>query len=245
MASSRFPGKPLLDLLGMPMIEHVWHRTKMCEHLDEVYIATCDTEIQLASESFGAKVIMTKDTHEMCMDRVVEAASKVKVDIVVTVQGDEPLIQPEMISKTVQALKNDPSLPSATLAQKITDTSEIDNPNRVKIVWNNNKEVLYISRESIPSKKKFSNNIDLYKMVCVYAMTYDFLMKFGTMPVSYLEKIESIDMLRIIENNYRLKINLVDGVLSNIDIPEDQDLVIDLLKKDSLFLEYQKFSKLN
>lgn len=239
MASTRFPGKPLIDLLGMPMIEHVWHRTKMCEALDDVYIATCDQEISTEAERFGAKAISTLNTHEMCMDRVVEAAASIEADIVVTVQGDEPLIRPEMIAKTVDALKNDLTLPAATLAKKITDPSEIVNPNRVKIVWNCNYEALYISREPIPSPQKSKEQVSYYKMVCVYAMAYGFLSKYSSLPFSYLERIESIDMLRVLENNYRLRVDIVEGALSNIDVPEDQGLVINLLKKDDLFLQYK------
>ena len=97
MASSRFPGKPLIDLSGFPMIEHVWIRSKLCKQIDEVYIATCDLEIKNKAEEFGAKVIMTDSSHEMCMDRVVEAASNIKSDIIIVIQGDEPLITPGLL----------------------------------------------------------------------------------------------------------------------------------------------------
>ena len=234
MASSRFPGKPLLDLLGMTMIEHVWRRSKMCDEVDEVYIATCDTEILEAAKSFGAKAIMTDSGHTMCMDRVAEAAQNIPSDIVVTVQGDEPLVRPEMLSATIRALKNDSALPAATLAQQITEDEEIDDPNRVKMVWNRNNDVLYISRETIPSVKKSSRPVKHYKMVCIYAMKYDFLMKYGSLPHSNLEEIESIDMLRIVENGYRLGVELIEGEVANIDVPDDQNLVVEMLRRDDL-----------
>ena len=105
MKSSRFPGKPLIKLNGKSMIEHVWSKTKLCKELNEVFIATCDEEIKEEAEKFGAKVIMTSKNHEMCMSRIVEAALKEPSDITVTVQGDEPLIKPEMISQTINSLK--------------------------------------------------------------------------------------------------------------------------------------------
>lgn len=240
MASSRFPGKPLINLLGKTMIEHVWRRSKMCQDLDEVYVTTCDEEIKTEIENHGGKVIMTKPTHEMCMDRIVEAAQKVEdAEIIVTIQGDEPLIQPKMISQSIKMLTKDPSLPSATLAQEITDPSEVTDPNRVRMVWNKNKEILYISREVIPSEKKTKQKIKHYKMVCVYAMTKDFLLTFGALPMSYLETIESIDMLRIIENGYRLKVDITEGELWNIDVPADIDRVVRALEVDPLFKTYQ------
>jgi len=240
MASSRFPGKPLVDLLGFSMIEHVWKRSKLCNQIDEVYIATCDTEIKNKAENFGAKVIMTDSCHEMCMDRVVEAAQNLISDIVVIIQGDEPLITPELLSTAINSLINNKSFVASTLAQKIIEPSEINDPNRVKMVWNKNKEVLYISREAIPSSKKANKKIDYYKMVCVYAMNYDFLMKYNSLDLSNLENVESIDMLRIVENGYSLGLEVVDANIMNIDIPGDVESVINLLKKDKIFKRYEK-----
>jgi 3-deoxy-manno-octulosonate cytidylyltransferase (CMP-KDO synthetase) len=240
MASSRFPGKPLIDLMGFTMIEHVWLRSKLCEQIDEVYIATCDTEIKNKAENFGAKVIMTDSSHEMCMDRVVEAASNVKSDIIIVIQGDEPLITPGLLTTAIDTLIENKTYIAATLAQKISDLTEIDDPNRVKMVWNKKKEVLYISREPIPSSKKTNKKIDYYKMVCIYVMYYDFLMKYNTLDNSNIENIESIDMLRIVDNGYSLGVEVVDSNIMNIDIPEDVELVNELLKKDKLFKQYEK-----
>tara|TARA_Y100000741_G_C18072485_1_gene485186 strand:+ start:73 stop:591 length:519 start_codon:yes stop_codon:yes gene_type:complete len=158
MQSSRFPGKPLIKLLGKSMIEHVWERTKLCPEIDEVFIATCDEEIKDEAEKFGAQVIMTSKDHEMCMTRIVEAAKKKPSDIIVTIQGDEPLIESNMISKTIKQLIENKELFATTLAQKIENETEINDPNRVKIIWNKNNEVIYISREAIPSKKKNKSN---------------------------------------------------------------------------------------
>ena len=240
MASSRYPGKPLVDLLGFTMIEHVWRRSKLCDQFDEVYIATCDVEIRNEAENFGAEVIMTDSCHTMCMDRVVEAAQSLISDIVVIIQGDEPLITPALLSTAIDSLVNNQLFVASTLAQKILDESEIKDPNRVKMVWNKNKEVLYISREPIPSSQKTNKKIDYYKMVCVYAMHYDFLMKYNSLDCSNLEIIESIDMLRIVENGYSLGVEIVEANIMNIDIPDDVNLVINLLKKDQIFKRYEK-----
>lgn len=230
MKSSRFPGKPLIDLLGKPMIQHVWEKTKACEQIDEVFIATCDEEIKAAAEKFGAQVIMTSKEHNMCMSRIVEAVKKKPADIIVTIQGDEPLINSQMISQTINQLKSNDNLFATTLAQKITTLSEINDSNRVKIIWNKNKEVIYISREAIPSNKKYNKIIEYYKMVCVYTMKYESLMLYDKLEESRLENIESIDMLRIIENDKKLGIDIIDTVVENIDVPDDIPKVLKLLK---------------
>ncbi len=238
MSSSRFPGKPLTKLLDITMLEHVWRRTKMSD-VDETYIALCDKETEDICKKIGAKYITTSKKHQMCMDRIAEASNKKKSDVIVTVQGDEPLIRPEMINLTIkQLLKNKKKLFCTTLAQKISSTSEIKNPNKVKIIWNNKKEVIYISREAIPSSAKYKNKIDFYKMVCVYTMTKKNLNKFQKYGISKNEKIESIDMLRILDNCERLGINIIKGEVENIDVKADIPKVIKLLKKDNLIKKY-------
>ena len=126
-----------------------------------------------------------------------------------------------------------------TLAQKITSKSEINNPNRVKIIWNNNKEVIYISREAIPSVAKYKNKVNYYKMVCVYTMTRKNLNNFQRFGISKHEKIESIDMLRILDNSKKLGVNIIKGEVENIDVKSDISKVLRLLKNDSLIKKYQ------
>ena len=132
MKSSRFPGKPLIKLNEKTMIEHVWSRTKSCQDIDEVFIATCDNEIQKEAINFGARVIMTSDKHEMCMTRIVEAATKEPSDITITVQGDEPLIRPEMISETVKSLKNNSSLDEVYFIRRCVNVDRISARHHVK-----------------------------------------------------------------------------------------------------------------
>lgn len=238
MSSSRFPGKPLTKLLNLTMLEHVWRRTKMSA-VDETYVALCDKETIDICKKIGAKYIVTSKKHEMCMDRIAEAANKKKSDIIVTVQGDEPLIKPEMINLTIKnIIKKKDNLFCTTLAQKISSKSEINNTNRVKIIWNKKKEVIYISREAIPSVAKFKNKIDYYKMVCVYTMTRKNLNKFQKFGISRNEKIESIDMLRILDNGLKLGIDTIDGEVENIDVKSDIPKVIKILKKDQLIKQY-------
>ena len=238
MSSSRFPGKPLTKLLNLTMLEHVWRRTKMSA-VDETYVALCDKETIDICKKIGAKYIVTSKKHEMCMDRIAEAANKKKSDIIVTVQGDEPLIKPEMINLTIKNIINKKdNLFCTTLAQKISSKSEINNTNRVKIIWNKKKEVIYITREAIPSVSKFKNKIDYYKMVCVYTMTRKNLNKFQKFGISRNEKIESIDMLRILDNGLKLGIDTIDGEVENIDVKSDIPKVIKILKKDQLIKQY-------
>ena len=157
MGSSRFPGKPLINILGLPMVIHVWLRCKMSKEVDEAYIATCDKKIHKICSNFGAQVIMTSKKHKMCMDRVVEASKKIKAKNIITVQGDEPLIRPNDINMIAKALNKINKNETINLIQKIKLNKEIDDPNRVKVVLNKKKEIIYISRETIPSRKKKKN----------------------------------------------------------------------------------------
>ena len=238
MSSSRFPGKPLIKLLDITMLEHVWRRTIMSD-VDETYIALCDKETEEVCKKRGAKYVITSKKHQMCMDRIAEASDKKKSNIIVTVQGDEPLINPNMINLTIKnILKKGDNLFCTTLAQKITSNSEINNSNRVKIIWNNKKDVIYISREAIPSNAKFKDKIDYYKMVCVYTMSKKNLNKFQKFGISKNEKIESIDMLRILDNDKKLGVNVINGKVENIDVKADIPKVIKLLKRDSFLKKY-------
>ena len=238
MSSSRFPGKPLTKLLNITMLEHVWRRTKM-SNVDETYVALCDKETIDVCKRIGAKYVVTSKKHEMCMDRIAEAANKKKSDIIVTVQGDEPLITPQMINLTIRnIIKKKDELFCTTLAQKISSKKEIHNTNRVKIIWNKKKEVIYISREPIPSVAKFKGAIDYYKMVCVYTMTRGNLNKFQNFGISRNEGIESIDMLRILDNGKKLGIDIIKGEVENIDVKSDIPKVIKLLKNDLLVKKY-------
>jgi 3-deoxy-manno-octulosonate cytidylyltransferase (CMP-KDO synthetase) len=240
MGSSRFPGKPLINILGLPMVIHVWFRCKMSKEVDEVYIATCDKKIQDICLKYGAKVIMTSKKHKMCMDRVVEASKKIKAKNIITVQGDEPLIQPKDIDLIAKKLKKIGKNETINLIQKIKLDKEINDPNRVKVVLNKKKEIIYISRETIPSRKLNKEFKSYYKLGNVYAMKKSFLKIYSNLKASNLEMIESIDMNRIIDYNYKLKSLLSNSNLVSIDVPKDKKTVIKLMKKDHTFFRYKK-----
>jgi len=158
MASTRFPGKPLARILGLPMIEHVRRRIALSDCLDEVIVATCDEEIREVVKEAGGKVIMTSRTHERSVDRVAEAAATLDADVVINVQGDEPLVLPRMMKEVTRPLLEDSSMHSANLVVRITDRVEFEDPNAPKAVINQFGDILYISREPIPSQRKSNTN---------------------------------------------------------------------------------------
>lgn len=244
MGSSRFPGKPMAEILGMPMIGHVYKRVKMSELLDEVYVATCDEEIYDYVESIGGKAVMTSDCHERCSDRCAEAMLKIeeqentKVDIMVMVQGDEPLTHPEMIDEALRPMLDDSSIQITNLAGKITSDVEYNNPNDVKTVMDKNGNALYFSREPIPSKKKFDGEIPAYKQVPVIPFTRNFLLQYNEMEPTPLEIIESVDMLRVLENGIAIKMIPTKYKVKAVDVPEDIDIVLNMMERDEFVGKY-------
>jgi len=239
MGAVRFPGKPLAPIFGLPMIEHVRRRVMKCKLLDETVVATCDIEIKHVVEKAGGKVIMTSDRHVRCTDRIAEAAASLDADIIVNVQGDEPLIIPEMISAVVQPLINDSDLPSANLVTRIVSDREFNDPNAPKVVINKFRDLLYISREPIPSKKKTDNeNYLKLKQLGIIAFRKDFLQTFTGLEPTPLEIIESVDMNRAVEHGYRVRIIEVKGRMIGVDVPEDIKYVEEVLSTDLLVKEY-------
>ncbi|MBZ0109651.1 MAG: 3-deoxy-manno-octulosonate cytidylyltransferase [Candidatus Scalindua rubra] len=239
MAATRFPGKPLVPILGLPMIEHVRRRTSMCELVDETIVATCDVEIKKVVESFGGKVIMTADTYDRCTDRVAEAAEDLECDIVINVQGDEPLVLPEMVDKAVSPLIEDLGLQCTNLVTKIVDLQEFKNPNAPKVVTNTFGDLLYISREPIPSRKKaVSNNYTGLKQLGIIAFRKEFLLQFSQLEPTPLEKIESVDMLRAVEHGYCVRIVETENLMIGVDVPGDIKLVENVLSSDPLVKKY-------
>lgn len=239
MGSSRFPGKPLVDILGRPMIEHVWRRTKMCKLLDEVWVATPDKEVFDVVEKFGGKAIMTRPNHVMAMDRLAEANETIGADLVVNVQGDEPLIYPEMIEAITEPTQEDSSYACGTLVQKITDLAEIEDRNRVKVVRDLSGDALFYSREPIPSKAKTKEPINYYKMVCVYPVRAQSLRDFSAWGMSPLETIESVDLLRFLEHRAKIKVVETRQKTLNVDTETDLARVREIMKDDPLFKTYQ------
>lgn len=241
MGSSRFPGKPMADILGIPMIGHVYKRVKMSKLLNEVYVATCDQIIFDYIESIGGKAVMTSDCHERCTDRCAEAMltieknENIKVDIMVMVQGDEPLTFPEMIDEAVQPMIQDSSLVITNLVADLESIEAFENPNEVKVVMDMQGFALYFSREPIPSRKKGVLEVPMKKQVCVIPFTRDFLLEYNAMEPTPLEIIESVDMMRILENGQKVKMIPTNYKTKAVDTIEDLKLVQEMMLKDVLF----------
>jgi len=244
MASSRFPGKPLAQIMNIPMVGHVYFRSKMSAMMHEVYIATCDVEIMNYAASIGAECVMTSDRHERASDRTaeamlkIEAKSRTKADIVVMIQGDEPMIIPEMIDDAVRPFFEDQEILVSNLMSTLKNRAEHENPNEVKVVVDMNDFAIYFSREAIPSRKKWAEDINAYKQVCIIPFQRDFLLKFNDLPPSPLEEIESVDMLRVIEHGMKVKMIRSNHETYSVDTENELMFVENLMKKDKLVEEY-------
>jgi 3-deoxy-manno-octulosonate cytidylyltransferase (CMP-KDO synthetase) len=244
MGSSRFPGKPMKKIHGIPMIGHCYLRTKMCQDLFATYVATCDQEIYDYIKSINGNVVMTSTSHEMASDRAAEAMIKIEkeinteVDIVVMVQGDEPMLTPEMISDSMKPLI-DPSVNVVNLMSSMKTTEEFEDPNEVKVVVDSFSNALYFSREAIPSKKKFSSEVPMLKQVCIIPFRREYLLKFNAMQRTNLEVIESIDMMRLLENGEKVKMVMTESESYSVDTPEDLLKTQKAMKNDPLMIQYK------
>ncbi len=244
MASSRLPNKPMADILGIPMIGHVYFRSKMSNLLNEVYVATCDKEIVDYISSIGGKAIMTADTHERASDRSAEALSIIeketgnKVDIVVMIQGDEPMITPEMVNAAIHPLLNEVDLNITNLMGNISSIEEHEDPAEVKVVVDKFLNAIYFSREPIPSRKKGASIVPMYKQVCVIPFRRNFLIEYNRLNQTPLEIIESIDMNRLIENGIKIRMVKREEVTFSVDTIDDLEKVRKFMKEDKLTQSY-------
>lgn len=235
IGSSRFPGKPLASICGTPMLGHVYNAAKKSKFTQDVYIATCDHEIKTYASSIGAKCIMTSCKHERCSDRTAEALIKIelelkkKIDIVVMIQGDEPMITGVMIDKLIAVLKNNNSIDITNLMSKLQSFEEFDDLNEVKVVIDKNDDAIYFSREAIPSRRMNIVGLEMMRQVGVIAFKRSFLIKFNSMKQTLLERIESIDMLRLIENGHKIRMVESDAIMYSVDTPDDLEKVISYL----------------
>lgn len=246
MASSRFPGKPLAPIHGVPMVGHVYFRAKMSPALEQVCIATCDDEIRRYAESIGAPCVMTASTHERASDRAAEAMLKLeergsgRADIVAMIQGDEPMLRPEMIAAAVQPLLDDPTVNVSNLYAEMATAEEFEDPNEVKVVIGLGGDALYFSREPVPSRRKGTASVPMRKQVCVIPFRRDYLLRFNALPPTPLETIESVDMLRILEHGERVRMVRTDVVSLSVDTPRDLARVVELMKADPLMPRYNR-----
>lgn len=244
MGSRRFPGKPLKKIVGIPMIGHVYYRSKMANIIDEVYVATCDQEIENYIQSIGGLSVMTSNLHERASDRSAEALLTIeeqtakKIDIVVMLQGDEPMIVPEMIEAAVRPLIDDPTIKVSNLMAKLETQYEHEDANEVKVVVDKNNFALYFSREPIPSRKKYSEEIKANKQVCIIPFTRECLLNYTNLNPTPLEIIESVDMNRFLENGIKVKMVPTAYQTYAVDTLQDLALVEKYMKKDNLIKKY-------
>lgn len=229
--SSRFPGKPLADILGKPMIWWVYQQCLKVRELDEVYVATDDERIFNICTEFGMRVIMTSDQHRSGTDRLGEVATKVSGDLFVNIQGDEPLIEPQMIRDLI-GIFDDQSVYYGSLRKQITDEAEIQAPSTVKVVVDKNEDALYFSRSVIPSNVKDGKPVRIYRHVGIYAYKRDFLMTFIQLPPSELEAVEGLEQLRALENGYKLRVHETQFDSIGVDLPEHIALVEQAIRRN-------------
>lgn len=230
-ASTRFPGKPLVDIAGMSMIERVWRGASTAKSLREVFVATDDARIASHCEQFGAPVIMTRSDHETGSDRIAEASEGLPDDIVVNVQGDEPLIQGFVIDAAVNALAENEGDPMATLVHEV-DAVNIDNPNRVKVVVDHQGRALYFSRAPIPYSDPAAPNATFLQHIGIYAFRKDFLLQFVSLARTPGERSEALEQLRALEHGFSIRVARVEGWTSvAVDTPDDVPTVEALLNR--------------
>lgn len=232
--SSRLEGKPLKDICGKPMIQHVYERVQQSCLLNEIIVATDDERIVTAVNNFGGKAKMTSIEHKNGTDRIAEVAKNIEADIVVNIQGDEPLIDARMIDEAIQPMLDDKDLKACTLCRPILSDEDVHSPHVVKTLFDLNGNALLFSRAPIP----YPRNRELYKAyehIGVYVYRKDFLMQYIKMPQTPLEITESLEQLRILENGIRMKVVEVtipyEGL--SVDTQEDLDRVREIIKQRS------------
>jgi len=239
MGSSRFPGKPLAPILGLPMVEHVRLRVAMCNSLDAVYVATCDQEIFDATERFGGRAVMTSNLHQRASDRMAEVAQNMEADIFVLVQGDEPMTLPEMIDRAVEPMLKDEDIQCVNLAKRIESEEEWHDPNTIKVVIDIAGDALYFSRHPIPTDRILGlENIPLLKQVCIIPFRRDALLTYADLDPTPLEQSESVDMMRFLEHGYKVRMVETDFNTYAVDTPQDLARVEKMMRTDELAQQY-------
>ena len=239
-ASTRFPGKPLADLCGKPMIQWVYERSALCQSVGRVLVATDDDRIAKAVEAFGGDVVMTRSDHPTGTDRLAEVAAGLNDELIVNVQGDEPLIDPAMIEAAVAPLLADDSIPMGTLKTPLTSVEEFLNPNVVKVVTDRQGFALYFSRAPIPHPRDFNNQLEqrwpelaTAKHVGLYVYRREFLLQYPHLQATPLETQECLEQLRALEHGYRIRVAETRLVGQGVDTPEDLERVKAILSSAS------------
>jgi len=239
MGSSRFPGKPMARILGVPMIEHVYRRVALNPLVTCTAVATCDAEIDAHMRSVGARVAMTGHHHERASDRCAEALEHIeredgmRFDIVVMVQGDEPMVHPDMITESVKPMLEDPDILITNLLGHIGGDEEFEDRNCIKVVCDRNGDALYFSREPIPTRAK-GVNAPMGKQICVIPFRRQFLIDYTRLAPTPLEIAESVDMMRVLENGLKVRMVPTRFNSQSVDTEADRKRVEQLLRADAL-----------
>ncbi|MCL1143163.1 3-deoxy-manno-octulosonate cytidylyltransferase [Shewanella gaetbuli] len=222
--SSRFPGKPLALINGKPMIQHVCERAALAKGLDSIYVATDDDRIKNVVEGFGGKVVMTHPDLASGTDRINDAINQLKLaddDLIINVQGDQPLIDPITIEQLITLFQRHPNeFDMATLAVEITNPAEINSPMHVKVVFDNSFNALYFSRSKIPYGRD-TDDYPVYKHLGIYAYSKKFINTYAALPLGRLENLEKLEQLRALENGYKIKLAISAFDSTEVDTPED------------------------
>ena len=220
-ASTRLPGKPLADIAGKPMIVRVYEQASRAKRLSGVIAAVDDERVYEAVVSHGGKAMMTAKDHPTGTDRLAEvAAAHPGAELIINVQGDEPLIEPDLIDALAAAFEEDPELQMATVKSPMTDENEMRNPNNVKVVTDKKGYALYFSRSLLPYPRE-NTGVTVYKHIGIYAYRRDFLLQYARMEPTALEQTESLEQLRALENGYKIKVIATDFRFVGVDTPED------------------------
>ncbi len=237
MGSSRFPGKPMANILGKPMIGHVYERVAKCDLLTKTVVATCDQEIMDYVESIGGQAVLTSNRHERASDRCAEALGYleeqdgIQYEIVVMVQGDEPMTHPDMISEAVAPMLKNPEIIVTNLLGEIESEEEFEDRNCIKVVCDLDSNALYFSREPIPTRK--FGKISIKKQVCVIPFTRDFLIEYTSLKPTPLEIAESVDMVRVLEHGLKVKMIPTKYITQAVDTLDDLKKVEELMRLSS------------
>jgi 3-deoxy-manno-octulosonate cytidylyltransferase (CMP-KDO synthetase) len=235
--STRFPGKPLALLAGRPMVQWVYERACQAELLSEVIVATDDARIFEAAKKFGGRVVMTRPDHPSGSDRIAEAAAKSDAEIIVNIQGDEPLIEPAAINLGVKILLANPAAQVGTLVRPIRDTADLRNPNIVKVALAQDHTALYFSRSAIPFcrsakiDEEWLQQYTYFKHIGLYIFRRDILLQFVKWPPGVLERVESLEQLRLLEHGVKIYVAVTEYEARSVDTPEDLETLI----KDAKF----------
>ncbi|MBQ3450803.1 MAG: 3-deoxy-manno-octulosonate cytidylyltransferase [Selenomonadaceae bacterium] len=231
-SSTRLPGKPLKDIFGRPMICRVWERASKAQSVAEVIVATDDERILHAVEKNFGKAMMTRADHKTGTDRLAEVAEKfTDAEVIVNVQGDEPLIEPNLIDELVALFVSDKNLQMATVATELTDAEEMKNPNNVKVVLDKNNNALYFSRSLIPYPRNAGKS-KIFKHIGIYAYRRNFLLDYAKMEPTPLEKSESLEQLRALENGFKIRVIKSSCKFIGVDTEEDLKLVNEIYRRE-------------